>query len=748
MTFAYPLPWWAGLLLGAVAVLAGAAAYGFARRGRGLLLAALRAAALLLLLFVLFRPLLIAQERSPGGVVPILVDQSRSMQIADARSATGLKGGDLGATARRRIDVAADLLERTLLPRLADRFQPEVLGFGDVVSKVDIEHLTSANEPRTDLDAALRSIRDRYRDRLVPGIVILSDGGGTDAGETADSRAGGVPAFTIGIGGSAPDREVKSLAVDDSNLAASTIDLDAVVSSRGFGAKGFDVRLLVGGRVVDVRHVAPADGASAHVTFTIVPELSPVVYSVEVPADSAEAVNENNAASVLVMPPGRKRRILFIEGAPGFEHSFLRRAWAADPAIEVDSVVRKGKNEQGQDAFFVQADPARAPALIGGFPNTRASLFAYDAIVFGNVEWDFLTREQLAMAADFVRERGGGVIVLGARSFTSPGLAGTPLEEALPLEAAPAGSRVAPVSNIPEATARPADNRLRLTDEGRGHAAMRVAATPADSERQWQSLPALAAVNVLGPPRPGASVLAVAAVGGTTRPLVAVQRYGRGRTVEFSGEASWRWKMLMPAKDRTHELFWRQVLRWLSAAAPDPVTIVPVERAQPGVQRPIDVLVADGEFRPAAGAQVTVRVTSPDGETEALAASLADNAAGRYSARARLAAAGVYRVEAEARQGGQLLGIARASFLAGANDPEFADPRLNDAVLQRISSATGGRYLSAADAAALPGLLARTQATAVRSQPRDLWQHPLVFAAIVTLLGCEWLLRRRWGFAR
>jgi uncharacterized membrane protein len=504
---------------------------------------------------------------------------------------------------------------------------------------------------------------------------------------------------------------------------------------------------MLGGQPVDVRHVTPVDGASAHVAFTVVPEPSPVVYSVEVPADPAETVRENNTASVLVMPPGRKRRILFVEGAPGFEHSFLRRALAADPAIEVDSVVRKGKNEQGQDAFFVQADPARTPALIGGFPNTRASLFAYDAIVFGNVEWDFLTREQLAMTADFVRERGGGMIVLGARSFMSPGLAGTPLEEALPLEPAPAGSRVVQTSNVVQPAERSEDNRLRLTDEGRQHAVMHVAASAGENEREWQSLPALAAVNLVGPPRPGASVLAVATMNGTTRPLLATQRYGRGRTVEFTGEASWRWKMLMPADDRTYEVFWRQVLRWLSAGAPDPVTIVPVDGAQPGVQRAIDVLVADGEFHAAAGARVTVRVTSPDGQTQALAASLADSATGRYSTRANLARPGVYRVEAEARQGAQLLGVARASFLAGASDPELADPRLDEAVLQRISSATGGRYLSVADAAALPGLLARTPATAVPAQPRDIWQHPLVFAAIVALLGSEWVLRRRWGFA-
>jgi uncharacterized membrane protein len=742
MHFAYPLPWWAVVLLVALAVVVAAVTYRRRRAGRSLrgnrplVLTALRASALLALLLVLFRPLLVAAQRNPGGaIVPILVDQSRSMRIADA-------GGG-----RRRIDVAVDLLERTLLPRLSGRFQPQVFGFGGVVSVADVGHLSAPDEPRTDLDAALRAIRDRYRDRPVAGVIVLSDGGAT---LSADDRATGAPLapiFAIGVGGSGPDREVISLTKSQASLAASLVDLDAVVSSRGLGSEPFDVRLMLHDQPVEVRRVTPADGVPQHVRFTVTPDASPTVYSVEIPVDSREAVGENNSASVLVTPPGRKRRVLFVEGAPGFEHSFLRRAWAADPAVEVDAVVRKGKNDQGQDAFFVQADPARTPALITGFPKTKASLFGYDAIVFGSVEWDFLSRDQLAMTADFVRERGGGVLVLGARSFASPGLAGTPLDETLPLELTSGRPSIALTANESATPARAGDNKLHLTSDGRDHAMMRIAASAGDNEREWASLPPLAATNILGAPRPAASVLAVTTVNGSTRPVVAVQPYGRGRTLEFAGEGSWRWKMLMPAPDRTHELFWRQALRWLSADAPDPVSVVPVEHPQPGTSARIDVLVADGEFHPADNAVVTLRITSPDGQARSMTAPLADRATGRYSARVNLDRGGAYHVEADARQGAQVLGSGEGWFLAGATDPEFADPRLNESVLQRLARDSGGRYVAADEAPAVPGLVQkRAETVTFAASPRDIWQHPIVFVLIAGLLGAEWLLRRRWGF--
>jgi hypothetical protein len=62
-------------------------------------------------------------------------------------------------------------------------------------------------------------------------------------------------------------------------------------------------------------------------------------------------VAENNTRRVLVPPQGRRRRVLVVEGAPGFEHTFLKRALERDPSLDVDSVVRKGRNDQGGIRF-------------------------------------------------------------------------------------------------------------------------------------------------------------------------------------------------------------------------------------------------------------------------------------------------------------------------------------------------------------------------------------------------------------
>ncbi len=740
MSLSYPLPIWGWALalavLGLVAWLAYARAAIPMARPRRLALSSLRFATLALLLVFLLGPFAVVPAGTGRhGTVAVLVDASRSMRIADA-------GGE------RRIDRAVELVRR-VVPALAGDFDVEVLAFGDQVVPAHLDTLTAAANA-SDLARAIEQARERYTGRPLSGLVILSDGGDTSGRDPAATiQPGGPPVFAIGIG--APrldrDREVVALTAGDALLPDSSVDLDVTAVSHGYGTAPIELHLLANGRELDVRRETPAaDGSPVHVRFAVSPNASaPTVYTVEFPAEPGEAIGENNRRSVLVAPPGRTRRILFVEGAPGFEHSFLKRAWALDTGLEVDSVVYKGKNDQGRDTFYVQAAPARTAALATGYPTTPQALFAYDAVVFANVEWDFLTRDQLRITADFVSRRGGGVLVLGLRSFAGRGLAGTELEEALPADlggrhdsaAAPAASEAATKATV---------NKLLLTRDGEEQAIMRLAATPEENRRKWAALPALAATAEVGEPRPAAAVLAVTrGPAGGLRPLVVVQPYGRGRSMMFGGEASWRWKMMMPSTDRSHELFWRQAIRWLSAAAFDPVRITGTTEVQPGSTARVTVGVSDAQYRPIGDASVTLRATSPDGRTRQVVATLADAADGRYTASFPVEEPGVYKLSADARRGNALLGSCERPILAGAFDPELADPRLNDAVLGRLARASGGQYVTPERAGEISGLLARTHAAAGLPGRRDLWNSPWTFVLVVGLLASEWTLRRKWG---
>jgi uncharacterized membrane protein len=735
MRFAVALPWWGYVLAFGLAIVLAWAAYARVivplTRGQRTLLTLLRASALIVIVTALLRPVAIVPRSEPDErLLAVLIDNSRSMRLAD--------GGE------PRMDQARSIA-RELADGVGPGFKIEWLTVGESLVPAELDTVEPTGR-QSDLTGGLEALGERYRQQRLAGVVVISDGGDTSSRVADTGRLPAAPVFTVGIGSAdAPrDREVVNLTAGEPLLPEASIDLSVSAVSHGFGTTPIELRVSANGRPVDVRRVTPAsDGAPVHQVFTVSPSPeTPTVYTVEVPAVEGETSSENNARSVLVPPQQARRRVLVVEGAPGFEHTFLKRALAGDRGLDVDSVVRKGQNDNGRPTFFVQASGDRAAALATGYPQTREALFKYDAIVFGNVEADFFTREQLSLTAAFVAERGGGLLVLGARSFERQGLSTTPLEEVLPVDLADRRADVARTSGGSEGQAL---NVPGLTPDGTAHAATRLAAAPDANRKAWESLPPLASISLVGGARPGAQVLAVA--GGATGglPLIAVQRYGQGRAMVFAGEASWRWRMMRPASDTTYDTIWRQLVRWTAAASPGTVAIAPMAVTLPGGTYPVSVQVRDPEFRPVADAEVAMTVTGPDGTETAMNPTLADAADGRYLAPAHFDQPGVYRVTAEARRGQVSLGTATRVVLAGGTDIEMADPRLNEPMLQRLAGLTGGRYLRADEADELPGLLRDAQPEEAATELRDLWHNAWTLLAILGLLAAEWLVRRRVG---
>jgi len=291
-------------------------------------------------------------------------------------------------------------------------------------------------------------------------------------------------------------------------------------------------------------------------------------------------------------------------------------------------------------------------------------------------------------------------------------------------------------------------NRVSLTPAGEAHPVMQLAARADDTRKRWETVPALASIAPLGGPQPGASVLAVTSgPGGTPRALVAVQRFGEGRSMVFAGEASWRWRMLLPATDRAYDTFWKQALRWLALPAGDPMQLVVAPGAAPGDTLPLRVVVRDARFEPLRNVTVDVRVTSPDGRVESLRAGpdTTRGSEGHYVANLRPEHAGVFKLSADARQGAAPVGTASASVLVGGADLEMTDPRLNEAFFERLAAASGGRVLAENQVASLVDTLKAAVPGAALAVRRDLWHTGWSFAAILMLLGAEWMLRRTWG---
>ena len=732
MRFAAPWPWW--VALGLAAAFAAVAAWGylqpFARlsRPRRRLLIGLRLAVFLLILLLLARPVRVEPATADRPALPILLDLSRSMGIADAAGA-------------RRLDAAVAAIRDDLIPALGGDVQVDLWGVGERLDPLDLA--AARPEARwSDLTGALGQVSKHYADRAVAGVVLVSDGADTGSGPPA--APAGPPVYTVGVGAAeiARDREVIDLAAGRPVAAGSAVDLAFSTVGHGFDGEPFEVRVLEDGRAIRVVTVAPpGDGA---VTRTVVP-VSPkpesaTLYTVEIPVADGELVADNNVRRVLVPRPGRPRRVLLVEGAPGYEHSFLKRVLRSDPGVVVDAVIDKGRNDLGERTFYIQGAPGRAPALAGGYPATREALFRYDALILGNVEPERLRPPQIESTAAFVSERGGGLLVMGARSFEGRGFQATPLEALLPLELREEGR-----SGVlgPGAAAGPP--RIALTPDGERHPVMRLGAGVAETAAGWAAMPALGRIVPMGPPRPGAAVLAVAAGEPGSAPVVAVQRFGRGRTMVFAGEASWRWRMLAPSTDRTYERFWRQTVRWLGGGAPERVTLRAGGGRSEGEALRIEIAAVDERFAPLADARVRVRVRDPNGDEHEHAALPRPGGPGRYAVEIPPGGRGVHRVTAVVEHGGGALEPAGATVLVGGADPELSEPRRDDRLLRGLAQVTGGRSFDLGGTARLAGAVRAGLGPPPAPVLRDAWDSVWGFLVLAGLLCAEWGLRRRWG---
>src|SRR3954466_4893671 len=196
MHLAYPLPWWLAVVLaaaiGAIAFVEYRRPLSPLTRAQRSLLVGLRVLALAALTLFLFRPIAVLPPvGSRAAIVPVLVDVSRSMRLADADGQT-------------RLARASALLKGELGLPLTSRFKTDIYAVGDGLAPTKTEAL-SADARRTDLSGALASIRERYRGQRVAGILVISDGADTGAAASggassgAEVSAGGPPVFAVGV---------------------------------------------------------------------------------------------------------------------------------------------------------------------------------------------------------------------------------------------------------------------------------------------------------------------------------------------------------------------------------------------------------------------------------------------------------------------------------------------------------------------------------------------------------------------
>ncbi|MDH3206847.1 MAG: glutamine amidotransferase [Gemmatimonadota bacterium] len=697
-------------------------------------MAALRVGLLAVLVFCLMQPALTLSTVVPQqNFVGILMDDSRSMQLADEDGTV-------------RSSFFAEQFTRgesPLIQALSERFVLRFFRFSDVARRVDgLEEMTF-DGTHTNIANALDVARGELSGVPLSGLVVVTDGADTGERPLTEAivplQAAGVPVFTVGLGDETlePDIELGRVELPRTALQGSTLMVDVVVTQSGF-SRGSTVPVIVEDdtRILAEESVELGPAGEPVVTRIGIELQEPGARRVRfrIPGQPGERVERNNARNAWIDVVGESEKILYFEGEPRWEVKFMRRAVADDENLQLVLLQRTAESK------FLRLEVSDSTELEFGFPTTRQELYRYRALVIGSVEASFFTFDQLQMIADFVSERGGGLLFLGGlSSFAEGGWAGTPVEEVMPVILGPPAGEEGYFSEI-DVTPTPA---------GFAHPAVQLDAEPADLRTRWEALPPLTVVNPINAVRPGATVLLTGSRSeGGEQIVLSYQRYGRGTSIALTAQDTWLWQMHsdVTLEDQSHESFWKQMLRWLVDGVPNPVLAVAgEEEVEPGESVELTASVRDSTFLDVNDATVTATVTSPSGLVEEVPLEWTVEEDGQYAAPFRPLELGDYEIQINAQRQEASLGTDVTYLHSAPSDREFFGAARRTQLLRRIADDTGGQFYTRDNVATLPEDITISGAGVTLVDELDLWDMPALFLLMLLLMGAEWGYRRIRG---
>lgn len=678
-----------------------------------------------LLLILLWQPALTVAELKPQqNIIAVLVDDSRSMAIADS-----------GST--READ-AIKALQNGVFAALQKKFQTRIYRFDAHIARVSDLARIQPTAPATHIGDSLQQVVNATSDLPLGAILLMTDGadnaGGIDRATVAALRSRRIPVHTVGFGAEQMqhDVEIEDASVAPRALANSRMSATVTLRQDGFAGKKVALSVRDGDKLLASRDVSlPGDGKAQTETLLFnAGNAGAKALSFSIAPLPGESNTGNNSVTRLVDVQSDKRRILYVEGEPRWEYKFIRRAEDDDPIVEIASMLRTTENKIYRQGI------ENPEELAEGFPTDAKDLFQYQGLIIGSVEAGYFTPAQQDLIRQFVDRRGGGLLMLGGRfALADGGWAGSPVAQALPV--------ILPDHNktfhrLPATT--------ELTAAGKESLICRLADDPEANAERWKKLPYLMDYQESGTPKPGAVVLADLKADGREMPLLITQNYGLGRVAVMATSGTWRWQMSLPAGDPTHKMFWQQLLRWLVADTPGHVVAsVPSQMLFDDGRTKLAAQVHDVDYLPAADASVQAHILGPGGAAATVDLTPVPNSPGSFQADWNADKPGSYLAEIVAQRGGQELGRDVVTFQRTDGVAENFHTNQNRPLLEQLAAETGGSYWRPKELSKLASQIPYSEAGITVRDTKPLWNMPAVFLILLLLLLCEWILRRKWG---
>jgi uncharacterized membrane protein len=754
-----------------------------------------RAIGIGLLLVCLLEPMAkIDRPKSQANVFAIVVDRSKSLDIV------------LKERAKQDDNRFEKILgnDSEWQRKLADDFRVRRYTLDSGLEPIDTLEGTLFTGSESAIYHSLHSLGERFKGRPLAGVFLLSDGQATDRRTDQSLSELGFPIYPVSVGSVANEKDIRivSLTTRQSDFETAPVTILAQCTQKGYSGQSAMIDLVdSAGKVIQTQTLKwKGNSEPVNAEFRFRPEQSGVQgYKVVIRNDSAtgssaaasvessvsvagsEELTLANNSRYQVVDRGRgPYRILYVSGRPNWEYKFLKRSLEEDDEIQLTTLIRIARKEmkfsfrdskvdssnplfsgfediiaeekeQYDEPVFARLGLTNASELKRGFPKDASELFEYSAVIIDDLEHDFFSPNQNSLLRQFVTARGGGLLMLGGQeSMRGRDFQDSAFAQLLPFYCDDGLSEKPNTDGGLFDSQTTPTYRFQLTREGWLQPFLRMADSEAAEKARLDGMPLFEVLNRAKGVKPGASVLAeVKGAGDELIPILATQRFGKGRTAALMLGDMWRWGMRHQGSDPA-PLFqaWRQMIRWLISDVPKPIQMKLDDTSSLQRITKIQIDVKGPDFKTIENAKVSVTTRSPSGvETQSVADSSSE-IAGRYEISLVLDEEGVYSASAVAQSAdGSPIGSSQMGWVHEPSIRELQEIGENTNALESIAKETGGQVIDLNDLDSFVDALPTKNVPITETKMFPLWHQGWI---LILALGCiclEWGVRRRYGLS-
>jgi hypothetical protein len=540
---------------------------------------------------------------------------------------------------------------------------------------------------------------------------------------------------------------LSDLLVDDAVFLGDMISFDFKVTGSGFSKE--DVRAVLKRKgqtqvLAERRLTLEGDGNARSVRLSHrAMEEGEFEYVLEVEPLRNETNERNNRLSRTVEVRDETIRVLFVQEYPSLEFRYLKtllerglKRNGSEKAIQLTTVLQEA------DPGYVDLDETASRV----FPVNREELFAYDVLIFGDVNPAFMSGTVIENVAAFVKERGAGIVFIAGPRHTPLAYRDTALEDLFPVELGTA--------RLPDDAALVDQSfRVRPTRLGLSSPQLQLADAPAANLEVWNHLPPIRWLLRAPDTRLAARVLAEhptrTTATGLPLPVLCVQFVGAGRVVFHATDETYLWSRYR-GSDEYYERYWLQTIRYLSRSkllGGNREVEMPADRSQyyRGESVTLQVRFLDERMAPVADDGVVMVLEEQGGRRQRINLHRDSMRRGIFEGTVSDLSEGSYRAWVVTPTLDGRPPSRRFSVVPPLG--ERARLEMDEADLKLASQVSQGRFYLIRSAVRLLDELPRGRQVRIESLPsKPVWNSPLLAGVFVALLVVEWLWRRKLGW--